>query len=85
MVQNPLSSHLSDSIFEFLIRNNLLKEKGVRDFKIRQRFYKLKEQHSTQKAVEILQEEYPYLQYETIRKIIYQKVTIRGPEFFYLF
>ena len=85
MVQNPLSSHISDTIFEFLVKNNLLKEKGVRDFKIRQHFSSLREKHSTQDAIEILQGDYPYLQYETIRKIIYQKVQLRSPEFFYLF
>ena len=85
MVQNPLKSHIPDSIFEFLVKNNLLNEKGVRDFKIRQKFSSLKQQHTTQNAIEILQSDYPYLQYETIRKIIYQKVQLNSPEYFYLF
>ena len=85
MVQNPLKSHIPDSIFEFLVKNNLLNEKGVRDFKIRQKFSSLKQQHTTQSAIEILQSDYPYLQYETIRKIIYQKVQLNSPEYFYLF
>jgi len=85
MVNNPLKSHIPDYIFEFLIKNNLLNEKGVRDFQIRQRFVNLRERHSTQNAIELLQREYPYLQYETIRKIIYQKVKLHSPEYFYLF
>lgn len=85
MVANSLKTHISDSIFDFLVKNNLLKEKGVRDFNIRQRFSSLKAKHSTQEAIEKLQEEYPYLQYETIRKIIYKKTKINSPEYFYLF
>jgi len=85
MVKNPLKPHIPDSIFQFLIEHNLLREKGVRDFHIRTRFRELKKNHSTQQALEILQEEYPYLQYETIRKIIYQKTEPRSPEYFYLF
>ncbi|MBD3224786.1 MAG: hypothetical protein GF313_08660 [Caldithrix sp.] len=85
MVKNPLKSHIPDHIFRFLVENNLIKEKGVRDFKIRQRFKQLKKQYATNHAVEILQDEYPYLQYETIRKIIYQKTKLRSPEYFYLF
>jgi len=85
MVQNPLKSHIPDSIFEFLVKNNLLNEKGVRDFKIRKKFSSLKQKHSTQNSIEILQTDYPYLQYETIRKIIYQKVQLNSPDYFYLF
>ncbi len=85
MVKNPLKSHIPDTVFEFLVKNNLLKEKGVRDYKIRERFKDLRQSHSTQRAIELLQEEYPYLQYETIRKIIYQKIRLHSPEYFYLF
>ena len=85
MVKNPLKLYIPDSIFEFLVKNNLLNEKGVRDFKIRKKFSSLKSEHSTQYAIELLQQDYPYLQYETIRKIIYQKVQLNSPEYFYLF
>lgn len=85
MVKNPLKSHIPDSIFEFLVKNNLIKEKGVRDFQIKERFRVLRKQYPTNKAIEILQQEYPYLQYETIRKIIYQKVKLNSPDYFYLF
>ncbi len=85
MVQNPLKSHIPDSVFEFLIKHNLLNEKGVRDFQIRQRFNVLRKRHTTQRSIELLQEEYAYLTYETIRKIIYQKVKLHSPEYFYLF
>ena len=85
MVNNPLKSHIPDGVFEFLVKNNLLYEKGVRDFKIRQRFNTLRRENSTQHSIELLQSEYPYLQYETIRKIIYRKTQLNSPEYFYLF
>ncbi len=85
MVENPLKSYIPDSVFEFLVKNNLLREKGVRDFIIRQYFHRLKKEYSTQEAIDLLQKEYPYLQYETIRKIIYQKHRIKERQYFYLF
>jgi len=85
MVENPLGSHISDQLFEFLVKNNLLSEKGVRDFKIKQEFKSLKNKYPTSRVLEILQDKYPYLQYETIRKIIYKKIKHHSPEYFYLF
>lgn len=73
MMQNPLKNHLSDDTFKFLIENNLLREKGIRDFYIRRKFNQLKNNYPTYLIIEMIQEEYPYLQYETVRKIIYQK------------
>ena len=73
MMQNPLKNHLTDKAYQFLIKNNLLREKGIRDYHIRRRFYELKQDYPTHLIIEMLQNEYPYLQYETIRKIIYQK------------
>jgi len=75
-MQNPLKNHLSDETFQFLIKNNLIREKGVRDYKIRKLYKKLKENHPTFLIIEKIQSQYPYLQYETIRKIIYQKPNI---------
>lgn len=85
MLSNPLKSHIPDPIFNFLVKNNLLREKGVRDFKIRKRFYELKREYSSQKCIEIIHSEFPYLQFETVRKIIYQKPKLNSPEYFYLF
>lgn len=73
MMQNPLKKHLTDDAFQFLIENNLLREKGLRDFHIRKQFNNLKKKHPTYLVIEKSQDDYPYLQYETIRKIIYQK------------
>jgi len=75
-MQNPLKNHLSDETFQFLIKNNLIREKGVRDYNIRKLYKKLKVNHPTFLIIEKIQSQYPYLQYETIRKIIYQKPNI---------
>jgi hypothetical protein len=72
-MHNPLKNFLTDKTFHFLLKNNLLREKGLRDYHIRCRFKELKESNPTHLVIEILQNEYPYLQYETIRKIVYQK------------
>lgn len=72
-MQNPLKTHLSDKVYQFLISNNLLREKGIRDYHIRNRFFSLKQELPTHMVLETIQNEFPYLQYETIRKIVYQK------------
>ena len=73
MMHNPLKHHLSDDVYQFLLENNLLREKGIRDYYIRKKFNTLKNEHPTHRIIEMIQEDYPYLQYETVRKIIYQK------------
>ena len=76
-MQNPFNSFLSDKAYQFLIKNNLLREKGIRDFQIRKRFLELRREHATYLIIEMIQDEFPYLQYETIRKIVYQKPEFR--------
>ena len=76
-MQNPLKSHLTDQIYQFLLANNLLREKGIRDYHIRNMFFNLRKEFPTHKVLEMIQDEFPYLQYETIRKIVYQKPELR--------
>lgn len=69
---NPLSDLISDEIFELLDSKNLINEKSVRDHQIRNKFKKLREDEiSAGNAIDRLREEYPYLQFDTIRKIVY--------------
>jgi hypothetical protein len=58
---NPLAELISDEVYEILESHNLLSEKGIRDYQIRQKF----------------REDYPYLQFDTIRKIVYKLNTKR--------
>ena len=71
---NPLSEILSDDVYAALRQNDLLNEKSLRDYIIRQMFLKLKSesQMRTTDAINALKDMYPYLQYDTIRKIVYR-------------
>lgn len=72
-VANPLADLISDEVYSLLDAHNLLNEKGVRDFQIRRKFRCMREDNvPAYDAIEQLREEYPYLQFDTIRKIVYK-------------
>ena len=72
-IENPLSDLISDDIFDLLNSQGLIDEKSVRDYKIRKKFKQLRAgKVSAGDAIDALREEYPYLQFDTIRKIVYQ-------------
>ena len=69
---NPLSDIISDDVYNVLNSNGLLNEVSIRDRIMRLKFRTLRDNKvSTTAAIELLQEEYPYLQYETIKKIVH--------------
>jgi hypothetical protein len=75
---NPIRQIVSDELFATLDQLNLLNRKALRDLLIKRRY--LEHRHSGLKsgdAIEVLLDEYPYLQYDTVRKIIY---SVRLPE-----
>ena len=75
-ISNPLAELISDDVFELLDSRGLINRKSVRDYEIRKRFDNLrKDELSTGDAIEIIQADYPYLQFDSIRKIIYNKPT----------
>lgn len=70
---NPLSDLISDDIYALLKEHNLVDEKAVRDYQIRKKFKELRANRiSAGDAIDNIREEYPYLQFDTIRKIVYQ-------------
>ena len=70
---NPLDGLISNDIYDVLDDHNLLSEKGVRDYQIRKAFKTMRSQNvPAYDAIEMLREEYPYLQFDTIRKIVYK-------------
>ena len=72
-IDNPLSDLISDEIYELLHSHGLIDEKSVRDFQIRKRFKQLRANKlSAGEAIDTIMENYPYLQFDTIRKIVYQ-------------
>jgi hypothetical protein len=70
---NPLAEILSDELYGMLRSNDLLNEKALRDFSIRSIYKKLKAKGmSTVDVISLLKENYPYLQIDTLRKIVYR-------------
>ena len=70
---NPLADLISDDIYDLLESRGLINEKSVRDYQIRKKFKHLRSTKvSASDAIDHLREEYPYLQFDTIRKIVYQ-------------
>lgn len=72
-IENPLSELISDDIFELLDSHGLIDDKAVRDYQIRKKFKQLRSgKLSAGDAIDAIRTEYPYLQFDTIRKIVYQ-------------
>jgi hypothetical protein len=71
-LNNPISDLISDDIFELLNSRGLIHERAVRDYRIRVKFKALRAQKiRTGDAIDSLRDEYPYLQFDTIRKIVH--------------
>ena len=77
-MSNPIRQILPDDLFSVLLELNLINRKVLRDFEIKREYKKLRRsgQKSTE-AIETLLSRYPYLQFDTVRKIIY---SIKLPE-----
>lgn len=70
--ENPIADLISDEIWELLNSRGLINERSVRDYIIRKRYRMLRSQKvKTSDAIEQLKSEYPYLQFDTIRKIVH--------------
>jgi hypothetical protein len=71
-LSNPLSDLISDEIYNLLNSRGLINDRAVRDYIIRKKFKALRSQkYRTGDAIDTLREEYPYLQFDTIRKIVH--------------
>lgn len=70
---NPLSDLIDDETYYMLNEHGLIDQKSVRDYQIRKKFKNLRSSKvSASDAIDVLREDYPYLQFDTIRKIVYQ-------------
>ena len=73
LVENPISELVNDETYEMLKTRGLIDEKSVRDYLIKKRFRDMRESKMrASEAIDSLREDYPYLQFDTIRKIVYQ-------------
>jgi hypothetical protein len=71
-VDNPLKELINDDVFELLKSHALLDEKAIRDYQIRKMFKEMRKDLSAGDAIDKIRDMYPYLQFDTIRKIVYQ-------------
>ena len=70
---NPLADLISDDVYALLQERGFINEKTVRDYYIRKKFQDLRKKSlNPAEAIDVLREEYPYLQFDTIRKIVYK-------------
>jgi hypothetical protein len=73
-MRNPIRDILSDELLSTLRMHRLLDEKQLRDYHIRHIFKVARDKKlSAADAIEEVQVEYPYLQFDTIRKIVYKR------------
>jgi hypothetical protein len=71
-LSNPISDLISDEIYDLLLSRGLINDRAVRDYIIRKKFKSLRAQKlRTGDAIDSLSEEYPYLQFDTIRKFVH--------------
>jgi hypothetical protein len=72
-MDNPLSDLISDDLYDLLNPHRLIDDKSVRDFQIRMKYKQLRSgKVSAGDSIAAIWEHYPYLQFDTIRKIVYQ-------------
>ncbi|MBI5647210.1 MAG: hypothetical protein HY962_09795 [Ignavibacteriae bacterium] len=72
LYDNPLKDLIDDQTFAELERLKLFSDKAIRDYKIRRLFKTMRETMSAGDAIDQIREMYPYLQFDTVRKIVYQ-------------
>ena len=73
ILDNPLSDLINDTTYSMLYNKGLINEKSVRDYQIKRKFREMRNQKmSATNAIDQLRELHPYLQFDTIRKIVYQ-------------
>lgn len=70
--ENPLADLISKETYDLLNSKGLINEKSVRDYNIIKRFNELRNTYSSGDAIDIIRQDFPYLQFDSIRKIIYQ-------------
>ncbi len=77
-MSNPIRQILPDDLFRALLDLNLLNRKVLRDFEIKREYKSLRSRGlKSAEAIDTLLDMYPYLQFDTVRKIIY---SIKLPE-----
>jgi hypothetical protein len=69
---NPLADLIDDETYALLTQHKLIDQKSLRDYQIRKSYREMRSKMSASDAIDKLQQMHPYLQFDTIRKIVYQ-------------
>lgn len=69
---NPLADLIDDETFAMLNGYALFDRKSLRDYQIRKVYREMRTRMTAGQALEILHTMHPYLEFDTIRKIVYQ-------------
>jgi len=70
--ENPIKDLIDDATFLELEKRKLFSEKALRDHRIRRMFKDMRSEMSAGDAIDKIRDMYPYLQFDTVRKIVYQ-------------
>lgn len=70
---NPLIGIISNKQYEKLSKLGLIAKTAERNYLIRKKYKKIKPKLRTEAAIYVIMGEYPYLQFDTLRKIVYRK------------
>ncbi|MEO0471217.1 MAG: hypothetical protein AAF206_16430 [Bacteroidota bacterium] len=77
-MSNPICQIVPDELYSKLLDLNLLNQKVLRDFQIKRKYLNFRESGlRSADAIDAVLEEFPYLQFDTVRKIIY---SVKLPE-----
>jgi hypothetical protein len=78
LMSNPIYQIVSDELYTTLLQLNLLNKKVLRDFEIKRKYLELRRSGlKSADAIDHILEEHMYLQFDTVRKIIY---SVKLPE-----
>ena len=73
MCGNPIREFIPDHLYHELNAKGFLNERAIRDYYLKKRFIELRSEYTPRKIFSLLQEEFPYICEDTIRKIIYTR------------
>jgi hypothetical protein len=70
---NPISEFIPENLYFDLLKKGFLNERAIRDYYLKKKYYTLRSRYTPQDIFSLLQEEFPYICKDTIRKIIYTR------------
>lgn len=75
-ITNPIPELMDDRTFRALAERKLLDRNGLRNYLIRRRFWSMRSDGvPAADALESLHKEHSYLQFDTLRKLVYRRMT----------